>query len=96
MAAPMGSKRGQGRGSFVTSVLDLVEGFYSSTVQGLKGWTAPAPRLRTPEPGDVESAVPEALVSTALSSQDRAEGDEGGAEPRNAASENMGQRDDFS
>jgi hypothetical protein len=43
-----GSKRGQGRGSFVLSVLDLIDDLYSGVVQSLKPWT-PAPR-RLPEP----------------------------------------------
>jgi hypothetical protein len=71
-ATAMGSKRGQGRGSFVGSVLGLVEGFYADVVQSVKPWNAPPPQVRpeaaTSEAEDV--SVPSSLVSTALSSQD--------------------------
>ncbi len=64
---PMGAKRGTGKGSFIDSVIDSVDTFYSDVLRQLKTWTAPPPRLREePEaPGE-----PQALVSTALSSQD--------------------------
>ncbi len=70
----MGSKRGQGRGSFVTSVLDLLDGFYEDVIQGIKPWSAAAPpRLRPKTPEPPEPTVPAALASTSLSSQDGAE-----------------------
>ena len=70
LSAPMGTKRGEGRGSFVTSVLDLLDDFYRSVVQNLKPWTAGPPKLR-PEPTEAADAgVPPQLVSTAISSQD--------------------------
>lgn len=70
LSAPMGTKRGEGRGSFVTSVLDLVDDFYRSVVQNLKPWTAGPPKLR-PEPMEaLDAGVPSQLVSTAISSQD--------------------------
>lgn len=74
LAAPMGSKRGQGQGSFLGSVLGLLDDFYKSTVQTIKPWTAAPPKLRSDQPGpdDVED-VPGQLISTALSSQDGAE-----------------------
>jgi hypothetical protein len=75
MSAAMGSKRGQGRGSFVSSVLDLVDEFYRQVVEGVRPATTP-PKLRPVQgsPTEVEpEAVPRALVSTALSSQDGAE-----------------------
>jgi len=69
--APMGLKRGQGRGSFVESVVDLVDTFYLDVMQQLKAWAARPPQLRQPEPEEVtEPDVPTHLVSTALSSQD--------------------------
>ena len=72
LGAPLGTKRGQGRGSFLTSVLELLDGFYESVVQGIKPWAAAPPKLRAgtdaPEP-----VVPAALASTSLSSQDGAE-----------------------
>lgn len=73
MSGPMGVKRSGGRGAFVTSVVDLVESFYVSVVQGLKGWQALAPKVRTAEEEEIgERGVAPALVSTALSSQDGA------------------------
>lgn len=75
MTAAMGSKRGQGRGSFVSSVLDLVDEFYGSVVQGLRPWAAAPPKMRalTPAGEEGQEGVAPALVSTALSSQDGAE-----------------------
>ena len=73
LSAPMGTKRSQGRGSFVTSVLDLLDDFYRSVVQNLKPWAAAPPKLR-PEPSEVsEPGVAAQLVSTAISSQDAVE-----------------------
>ena len=63
----MGTKRGRGRGSFIDSVIDGVNGFYGDVVQNLKPWTAPPPRMRDLSRGEVESP---AISSTALSSQD--------------------------
>ncbi len=67
-----GSKRGRGRGTFIDSVLDTVDGFYGEVMQHLKAWSATPPRLREPlvEPL-VETET--ALDSNALSSQDGAE-----------------------
>ena len=45
MSATAGSKRGQGKGSFVGSVLELVNHFYEAVVQNLKPWTPPAPKV---------------------------------------------------
>ena len=68
MSAPMGIKRGRGKGSFIDTVLDLIDGFYGEVVQDMKAWSAPAPKMRdTPEP---EPAPRPTLTSTALSSQD--------------------------
>ena len=39
-----GTKRGQGRGSFVGSVTSLVDRFYAEVIQYLKAWTPPAPK----------------------------------------------------
>lgn len=70
MSAPLGIKRGRGRGAFIDSVLDLVDTFYGDVVQYLKAWSAAPPRMR-----DMETTPPPpvALSSTALSSQDGAE-----------------------
>lgn len=71
LTRPMGSKRGQGRGSFSDSVLDLLDEFYGSVMQNLKAWSARPPKLRQPEDDTLEAAaVQDHLVSTSLSSQD--------------------------
>jgi hypothetical protein len=43
-----GSKRGQGRGSFIGSVTALVDNFYADVVQTLKPWTPQAPQVKAP------------------------------------------------
>lgn len=69
LAGPMGTKRGQGRGSFVTSVIELLDAFYGDVVQTMRPWSPP--RLREqPVMPDQPDDVPASLVSTALSSQD--------------------------
>jgi hypothetical protein len=67
MTTTMGSKRGRGRGSFIDSVGDAVNGFYSEVVQNLKAWTAAPPRMRQLNHEEIE---PPQVASTALSSQD--------------------------
>jgi hypothetical protein len=44
-SAPLGAKRGRGRGGFIDSVLDAILGFYAEVVQGLRPWTPKAPQL---------------------------------------------------
>lgn len=76
LSKPAGSKRGQGKGSFVASVLDLIDIFYAGVMQTLKGWS-PAPRkLPVPEtetepalelvdsrlPGDSQPSTPNPVV----------------------------------
>jgi hypothetical protein len=46
-AKPMGQKRGRAEGSFVRETSAQAVGFYRDIVQNLKGWQAPAPRLRS-------------------------------------------------
>ena len=76
-SAPMGTKRGRGKGSFVTAVLELLDGFYASTVQTIKPWAAPPPKLRPPQPPpELREDVPAQVVSTSLSSQDGADAEE--------------------
>ena len=76
---PAGTKRGQGRGSFVGSVLDLLDEFYATVMQQVKAWSPPPPKLRQPTPADVaDPSVAFDLVSTAMSSQDDLEPDESG------------------
>lgn len=69
-SANMGTKRGHGRGSFVGSVLELIDRFYGDVVQNIKPWAAPPPRLRQAEPVEEQPGVSSALVSTSISSQD--------------------------
>lgn len=69
LTAPMGAKRGRGRGCFIDSVLSAIDAFYADVVQNLKAWAAAPPRLRSDAETD-QAAVAPALVSTALSSQD--------------------------
>jgi hypothetical protein len=79
LGAPLGSKRGRGRGSFIDSVENAINTFYGDIVQDLRAWTAVPPRLReTPEPPDERPS----LTSTALSSQDGAEAGEPASTPR--------------
>jgi len=51
MSKVAGTKRGQGRGSFVGGMLDLVDAFYRDVVQVLRPWTPSAPRVKTADPG---------------------------------------------
>ena len=62
LSATVGSKRGQGRGSFVGSVLDLVDRFYVGTVQGLKPWSPPAPSVKQSVSSIDETASDEAIT----------------------------------
>jgi hypothetical protein len=66
---PMGTKRGQGRGSFVASVIELLDAFYADVVQIIKPWSTPKLREEAVVP-DKPYDTPPVLVSTALSSQD--------------------------
>jgi hypothetical protein len=75
LSAPMGVKRGTGRGAFIDSVLDLVDAFYGDVLQNLKAWAAAPPKMR--DPVTPVASEPPALTSTALSSQD-------GPEPMNS------------
>ena len=59
-----GTKRGQGKGSFVGSVTALVSGFYDDVAQPLKAWSPPAPKPKSAPtadaaPGSLLPAVPE-------------------------------------
>jgi hypothetical protein len=58
LTRPAGSKRGQGRGSFVSSVLDLVDAFYRDVVQVLKPWTPAAPKVKGTGSDDERLLVP--------------------------------------
>jgi hypothetical protein len=56
LSAVAGTKRGQGRGSFVGSVLALVDSFYENIVQHIKPWTPPAPSVKTRQGSEDSSA----------------------------------------
>ncbi|MBU4214017.1 MAG: hypothetical protein KJ792_05100 [Actinobacteria bacterium] len=79
LATGMGAKRGRGRGAFIDSVLDSIDGFYGEVAEHLRAWAAKPPRLRSESDAPGEDDVRPSLTSTALSSQD--------AEPRPAAPE---------
>ncbi len=68
ISAPMGTKRGRGRGAFIDSMLDLVDDFYGDVVQHLKAWSAAPPRMRDSDVVPPED--PPTLSSTSVSSQD--------------------------
>lgn len=72
LTAPMGTKRGRGRGSFIDSVLSATDTFYADVLQYLKAWSAAPPKLRQPgpTPPDAEPTKPHNLSSTEYSSQD--------------------------
>ena len=57
-----GTKRGQGRGSFVSSVTGLVDTFYVGVLQYLKTWSAPPPRPKQPPESDAQEVTPPALA----------------------------------
>ena len=80
LVAPMGTKRGRGRGAFIDSVLAACDAFYADVLQTVKPWAATPPRMRQPEttPPNADTAVPAALRSTGYSSQDGAEDAHGG------------------
>ena len=74
----MGAKAGRGRGTFIDSVLDLLDAFYVDVVQHLKAWSAAPPKMREVEA--VTDVEPE-LVSSAPSSQDGPEATDDGLPP---------------
>jgi hypothetical protein len=82
LSAPMGTKRGRGRGSFIDSVSELIDDFYGEVMQHLKAWSAAPPRMRSESGLSAEEsgAVGSALSSTAFSSQDGPESPESPAE----------------
>lgn len=63
-----GTKRGQGKGSFVSSVTSLVDTFYTDVVQPLKPWVPPAPKPKAPSLAD-ESGPSSVLSTTADGTQ---------------------------
>lgn len=71
-SAPLGTKRGRGRGSFIDSMLVAVEDFYEDVLGNLRAWSAAPPRLRDQNPSadDVDVSIASDLSSTDYSSQD--------------------------
>lgn len=67
LIVPMGTKKARGRGAFIDSVVDAVDGFYNDVVQHLKTWSAAPPRMRDSE---LETPRPPDLASAGISSQD--------------------------
>ena len=67
---PMGQKRGRAEGSFVRETSAQTVRFYRDIVQNLKGWYAPAPKLRTEPEVPSESPVPEQAILPAWASDD--------------------------
>jgi hypothetical protein len=67
VSSSLGAKRGRGRGAFIDSVLNTLDGFYGDVVQHIKPWAAAPPRLREPE---IPVEKPVDITSTDLSSQD--------------------------
>ena len=67
---PMGQKRGRAEGSFVRETSAQTVRFYRDIVQNLKGWYAPAPKLRTEPEVPSDSPVPEQAILPAWGSDD--------------------------
>jgi hypothetical protein len=83
LSQPAGMKRGQGKGSFVSSVTSLVDQFYADVVQPLKPWAPRAPRPKTAS-GDQPTtalAVPDGAEAAPLSPVSVVESLDHGAEP---------------
>jgi hypothetical protein len=70
LSAPLGAKRGRGRGSFIDSVLDAIDDTYREVGQRVKAWSAAPPRLRSEAEVEVEEGIDSSLPSNAISSQD--------------------------
>lgn len=73
ISAPLGTKRGRGRGAFIDSVLTSVDSFYGEVLGDLKAWAAAPPKLRPTSIDvveEVEHTMPASLASTDYSSQD--------------------------
>jgi len=77
-AAPMGSKRGKGRGSFVSETRSQAIAFYGEIVQSISPWRAQAPRLpeRPDEPPVRVPASPDPPPFSAPDARDVGDADE--------------------
>jgi hypothetical protein len=65
-----GPARGQGRGSFVDSVLTAVDKFYSEVVQRIKPWAPAPPKIRENEAATPDEAIPEEDVLAGAGNRD--------------------------
>lgn len=64
LTAKAGTKRGQGHGSFVMSVVNAVDHFYAEVVQHIKPWAPAPPKIRDDEPSPAENAgAPDMVLS---------------------------------
>jgi hypothetical protein len=75
LSHPTGLRRGQGQGSFVGSVLDLVDKFYSEIAQSLKPWNSGAPQVKNPEAVDDTLGAVDELGQPIDRSEDEPEND---------------------
>jgi hypothetical protein len=78
LASPLGPMRSRGRGGAIDSVLTAVDRYYADVLSHLRAWSAPPPKLRD-EAAATEPAEPveTALISSAISSQDGPEEQDG-------------------
>lgn len=74
LSSDAGPARGQGRGSFVNSVLAAVEKFYTDVVQHIKPWAAAPPKVRDSEAPPVDGPIPSEGI--AADAHDHRTGDE--------------------
>jgi hypothetical protein len=58
LSSNAGPARGQGRGSFVDSVLTAVDRFYGEVVQHIKPWTPTPPKVRDNEAAAPDEPIP--------------------------------------
>jgi hypothetical protein len=72
LSSNAGTARGQGHGSFVNSVLNAVEKFYTEVVQHLKTWNPAPPKVREGDVGALHDS-PAALDEQASAPRDAAE-----------------------
>ncbi len=71
LGRPLGTKRGRGKGTFVTDTRRQLSDFYREVVQGLAAWQPKAPRLRTDESdrSEIRHPPPEPIQPEALPDQ---------------------------
>jgi hypothetical protein len=64
LASEMGKKRGQGHGSFVSSVVGTVDRFYAEIVEHLKPWTQAPPKVKDEESPRPDESTAETTAQT--------------------------------